>query len=848
MRLNTHFFESLVCFFLVLPTVGFSKEPDASHFHPRGHALEGLPSSGELQAIYDANPTSFWNRLHHLLFVAELIPEEIQAELPQERERLGRDLAATYAKQWYFEKRKGESNDKKHFGGDIRVSPRKSFSISERETLFEMLRQVPDEAKRSRETDSPHVLLLKQWDLLSVWWALEREKCPDEELLQAFCKAIVATSQPREALAKLSSGLEDIRLLKSSDSTASTQAAYVPSDLQLESAPDNPWLEIERKSSALFRANRSLRATRVFVHAGSREASESLLAAAQSNPVASVTVPSPTQTLLVQQLVTIDDKLEPIATPVIDELRVRALVGPAELSSTSQTSSRDGSSHWIYQRTRYGTVRDDSNDFRFVPDSSQALFLEYGTLKHATFAAQCALCHRRTDSGGQAPEGIRSFSKYASARIASPGERNTLAESEMQEVVATLKRRLSQATEKPTAPVGETIDGDAETVPPTAKLKPRPMRSDAERSAWVAELRRLYAADPEQWPAPNVDPEVAWKEIGLLPKVEHPATNPHNPDKEKLGKILFFDPRLSGSKQIACASCHDPDLGWADGRTTSFGHGRIPLQRNAPTIRNSGFHSTLFWDGRASSLEEQVIAVLRNPNEMRATEETVIDLLSRSDAYQVLFQQSFGDGAITIERVADAIACFERTIVGGSSRFDAFMKGKRDALSDAELIGLDLYRREARCMNCHHGPLFSDGKFHDVGLSYYGRKFEDLARYRITNDPKDVGHFRTPSLRDITQTTPLMHNGLFELPGVLNMYNAGMPTLKPKGSQVDDQRFPRKSEHLKPLGLNKQDLEDLASFLKSLEEPKRRVFAPPLPEVHEVATGALGNGGRNPQR
>ena len=93
-----------------------------------------------------------------------------------------------------------------------------------------------------------------------------------------------------------------------------------------------------------------------------------------------------------------------------------------------------------------------------------------------------------------------------------------------------------------------------------------------------------------------------------------------------------------------------------------------------------------------------------------------------------------------------------------------------------------------------------------------------------------------------------MHNGLFELPGVLNMYNAGMPTLKPKGSQVDDQRFPRKSEHLKPLGLNKQDLEDLASFLKSLEEPKRRVFAPPLPEVHEVATGALGNGGRNPQR
>lgn len=836
MKANIGFFTFLGCVLFVIPDEGSSNEPDAGHFHAPGHALEGLPASSEPQAIYDENPTSFWNRLHHLLFVAELIPEEIQAELPQERERLGKDLAATYAKQWYFEKRKGDSSDKKIFGGDIRVSPRQTFSSSEREALFELLNQVPEEAKRSRETDSPTVLLLKQWDLLSVWWALEREKCPDEELLQAFCKAIVATSQPRETLAKLANGLEDIRLLKSSDSTASTRAPYVPSDLLLESGPTNPWVEIERKSSALFRANRSLRSTRVFIHAGSREASESLLATVQSNPIASINVPAQTQTLLVQQLVTIDNNLSPIATPVIDELRIRALVGPAELSPASETSSRDGSSHWLYQRTRYGSVRHDSNDFRFVPDTNQALFLEYGTLKHATFAAQCALCHRRTDSGGQAPEGIRSFSKYASARIASPGERNALAETEMSEVVATLKLRLEQAAEKPTAPLGEATDGDADAVPPTAKLKPRPIRPDSERLEWVAQLRRMYAAPPEQWPAPNVDPGVDWKEIGLLPKVEHPAMNPHNPDKEKLGKVLFFDPRLSGSKQIACASCHDPDLGWADGRTTSFGHGRIPLQRNAPTIRNSGFHSTLFWDGRANSLEEQVIAVLRNPNEMRATEETVLDLLSRSDAYQVLFQQSFGDGAITIERVAQAIACFERTIVGGSSRFDAFMKGKRELLNDSELVGLDLYRREARCMNCHHGPLFSDGKFHDVGLSYYGRKFEDLARYRITSNPQDVGRFRTPSLRDITQTTPLMHNGLFELPGVLNMYNAGMPTLKPKASQIEDQRFPRKSEHLKPLGLNKQDLEDLASFLKSLEEPKRRMFPPPLPEMHDFAT------------
>ena len=153
-------------------------------------------------------------------------------------------------------------------------------------------------------------------------------------------------------------------------------------------------------------------------------------------------------------------------------------------------------------------------------------------------------------------------------------------------------------------------------------------------------------------------------------------------------------------------------------------------------------------------------------------------------------------------------------------------------MSDAAIRGMDLFRRDARCMNCHHGPLFSDGQFHDVGLSYYGRKYEDLGRYNVTGDPADVGRFRTPTLRDVTATGPLMHNGLFQLPGVLNMYNAGMPTLKRKEHQQDDELFPTKSPHLKPLGLNKQDLSDLAAFLSTLEEPKLRVRPPELPGLH----------------
>ncbi len=360
----------------------------------------------------------------------------------------------------------------------------------------------------------------------------------------------------------------------------------------------------------------------------------------------------------------------------------------------------------------------------------------------------------------------------------------------------------------------------------------RPEQTELQRQARAEGLRTVYAQPPKQWPAPHVDDGVKWKEIGLLPEVVHPKANPHSQAKEDLGKALFFDPRLSGSGQIACASCHDPDLAWTDGRTTSFGHARKLLARNAPTTRFAAHQENFFWDGRAQSLEEQAVAVLLNPDEMHASRDHVVQTVASITAYQKQFAEAFGDEEVTIDRVGQAIACFERMTVNGRSRFDAFLKGKTDAMSDAAIRGMDLFRREARCMNCHHGPLLSDGQFHDVGLSYYGRKYEDLGRFEITGESGDVGRFRTPVLRDVTSTEPLMHNGLFHLRGVLNMYNAGMPTLKRKEHQQDDARFPTKSPLLKPLGLNRQDLEDLAAFLSSLEEPKLRVRPPELPGLH----------------
>lgn len=356
---------------------------------------------------------------------------------------------------------------------------------------------------------------------------------------------------------------------------------------------------------------------------------------------------------------------------------------------------------------------------------------------------------------------------------------------------------------------------------------PRPERTDTERSRLASDLRAIYAGPPHAWPPPHVEAGVTWRDLGRLPPPEHPPHNPHSPAKERLGKALFFDPRLSGSGELACASCHDPDLAWADGRTVSFGHLRRPLSRNAPSIRNVAYQQSLFWDGRAASVEEQARAVLSNPAEMAVSQEQLVESLAADGRYPGLFQAAFGDDSISFERAALAIACFERSVVGGGSRFDRFLRGERELLTDSELLGLDLFRREARCLNCHHGPLLSDGAFHDVGLSYYGRSTEDRGRYAITGAPADMGRFRTPSLRDVTRTGPLMHNGLFELRGVLAMYNRGMPSLKRQPFQADDPLFPVKSPLLRPLGLNRQDLADLAAFLGSLEEPRHRV-RPPL--------------------
>ena len=374
----------------------------------------------------------------------------------------------------------------------------------------------------------------------------------------------------------------------------------------------------------------------------------------------------------------------------------------------------------------------------------------------------------------------------------------------------------------------------------------RPNASEQHYQQLAIELRAQYTQPPERWPKPLLAKGIEFRELGKLPGVTFPADNPFTREKEALGRELFFDPRLSGSGQIACASCHDPDLAWGDGRTVSFGHGRVALKRNAPSIQFAAFSKTLFWDGRADSLEAQFSGPVLAHDEMAGDSEKIEQRLNAVEGYRKQFKTVFGTDHVTLDDAAKAVATFERAVaqLAGRSNFDKFLDGRTSFMSDSAIRGLHVFRTSGRCLNCHNGPTLTDDQFHDLGLSYYGRKLQDLGRYNVTKDPGDVGRFRTPSLRNVGRTRPYMHNGLFDLDGVIAAYNAGMANLTPSATQRSDPLFPKKDPLLVPLGLTKQEREDLREFLESLNEPPLRLRPPALPgevTVNDKSDGPIAD-------
>lgn len=331
-----------------------------------------------------------------------------------------------------------------------------------------------------------------------------------------------------------------------------------------------------------------------------------------------------------------------------------------------------------------------------------------------------------------------------------------------------------------------------------------------------AELRTLYAGAPEQWPRPTLHEGAVFEEFAPL----SPSRKLEGKEAAMatLGEKLFNDPGLSGSGQIACSSCHNRELGFGDGLRTAFGHDRQRGKRNAQPLFSVGEMHELFWDGRASSLEEQLAFPISNPVEMAAETDKIERWINRQSSYRQEFTALFGRGRITLGQVATSISTFERTLRPPRSRWDIALDDGLKILTDQELRGLHLFRTKAGCANCHNGALLTDQRYHNLQISFYGRKLEDLGRYEVTRDPDDVGRFRTPSLRAIRRTGPYMHNGIFpSLEGVVNLYAGGggrdrqTPSTFSPGAPL-----PKPDPLLKPLDLSPEERAALVAFLETL--------------------------------
>ena len=336
----------------------------------------------------------------------------------------------------------------------------------------------------------------------------------------------------------------------------------------------------------------------------------------------------------------------------------------------------------------------------------------------------------------------------------------------------------------------------------------------------VEELRDLYGSgNPQLWPKPFLFDEAkeGFQDIGSLPETVFPADNPYSIEKETLGKQLFFDPQLSESGKISCATCHQPNHAFADENFVSLGHNDQEGIRNVITIINSGYAKNLFWDGKATTLEEQVKHPIENPIEMNLHMDLAIERIKKQPIYQELFQKAIGNVIINEETVSKAIATYERALVSPKSRFDIFIQGKKDEFSNNEIKGLHLFRTKANCINCHNTAYFSDQKFHNIGLDFFSNGDDDLGRYEVTKNPLDKKKFKTPSLREVTQTKPYMHNGLFpEIRNVLMMYNVGMGKENRTPEQLKEPYHPKKSAMIKNLNLSDEEISYLHAFLRTL--------------------------------
>lgn len=307
-----------------------------------------------------------------------------------------------------------------------------------------------------------------------------------------------------------------------------------------------------------------------------------------------------------------------------------------------------------------------------------------------------------------------------------------------------------------------------------------------------------------------------------------------------LGRTLYFDKRLSIDGSVSCATCHDPATAFASKDTVVIGVRSQNGTRNVPTLLNAKFSKSYFWDGRASTLEEQAKQPLLNSAEMgMESEAALVARLSSIPEYPRRLRRVFPREGITLDTVAKAIAAYERTLLSNNSPFDRFIAGDHKAISENQKTGWALFKGKAKCIDCHahsaSSPFFSDFKFYntgvvskdqdfenlsrradeirqrktserlDAGLLAHKPEFSDLGRFLVTDELKDIGAFKTPTLRDVELTGPYMHNGsLKTLLDVVRFYNQG------------GTNNPNLDQKMHPLNLSEKEMSDLVEFLRAL--------------------------------
>lgn len=354
---------------------------------------------------------------------------------------------------------------------------------------------------------------------------------------------------------------------------------------------------------------------------------------------------------------------------------------------------------------------------------------------------------------------------------------------------------------------------------------------------WLPSDKSLIADEPYTIEVP----------LGLDPVVAYiPASNPITKGKVELGKQLYFDPRVSKDGTVSCATCHDPAKGWTDNLRTSVGIKGQVGSRNAPTVINTAYGRTMFWDGRAPSLEGQAQGPIQNKIEMGdQSYKEIIERLRTIPGYKEQFKKVFGTD-VTLDGMAKAIASFERTALSGNSAYDRYTRGNPDdeatfkILDESQKRGMVLFGlrlqeddpykvdmallKKANCTSCHAGANFTDEMFHNLGVGFDSSKgqFQDLGRFAISpvgaKTDAEAGAFKTPTIRDITRTGPYMHDGSEQtLESVVEYYN--------KGGNPNASLDPE----MKPLNLTDQEKADLVAFMKALTGEEIHVELPKLP-------------------